>query len=39
MDEMYGEFQAGSDTETPGPLTQYTFADVEPAAGYERSNA
>lgn len=36
-DDLYGEFQAGSDTTTPGPLTAYTLHDVEPAAGLERS--
>ena len=35
--DLYGEFQAGSDTTTPGPLTAFTFGDVEPAAGLERS--
>lgn len=37
MDDLYGDFQAGSDTETPGPLTAFTLNDVEPAAGLERS--
>ena len=36
-DSLYGEFQAGADTETPGPLTAFTFEDVEPKAGLERS--
>ena len=37
MDELYGEFQAGSDTETPGPLTAFTMEDPEAGAGLERS--
>ncbi len=37
MDELYGVFQAGSDTQTPGPLTAYTLEDPEAGAGLERS--
>ena len=31
IDTFYGEFQAGSDSETKGPLTNFTFDDVEPS--------
>ncbi len=37
MDEMYGEFQAGADTETAGPLTAFMLEDPEAEAGLERS--
>ena len=30
MNEFYGEYQAGADTETVAPLTSYTKEDVEP---------
>ena len=30
VNEMYGEFQAGMDTETKGPLTHFTMDDIEP---------
>lgn len=30
IDEFYGEYQAGADLETKGPLTEYTKTDVEP---------
>jgi len=30
MNEFYGEFQAGEDTETRAPLTNFTKEDVEP---------
>lgn len=30
MDKYYGEFKAGADSETKGPLTDFTFDDVEP---------
>ena len=29
---LYGEFQAGEDTESKGPLTSYTFDDAEPGS-------
>lgn len=32
IDEFYGEYQAGADAETKGPLTSFTFDDVEPGA-------
>lgn len=31
INEFYGEFQAGVDTETKGPLTNFTLDDVEPS--------
>ena len=30
MNEFYGEYQAGEDTETKAPLNSYTFGDREP---------
>ena len=30
IDEFYGEYQAGADAESKGPLTNFTFGDVEP---------
>ncbi len=36
IDTFYGEFQAGSDSETKGPLTAFTFDDVEPSIVTER---
>lgn len=30
INEFYGQYQAGADTETPGPLTSYKQDDVEP---------
>lgn len=31
INELYGEYQAGADLETPFPLTKYTKDDVEPS--------
>ena len=31
IDELYGEYQAGADTESTAPLTDYTFEDAEPS--------
>jgi Uncharacterized conserved protein containing a ferredoxin-like domain len=31
IDELYGEFKAGEDSETKGPLTDFTFDDAEPS--------
>lgn len=39
INEFYGEFQAGADCETRGPLTDYTFGDVEPGIVAERSQS
>ena len=36
INEFYGEYQAGADTETKGPLTNFTFDDVEPSIIKER---
>ena len=30
IDEFYGDYQAGADAESKGPLTSFTFGDVEP---------
>lgn len=31
IDELYGEYQAGADVESKGPLTDFTFEDAEPS--------
>ncbi len=36
IDDFYGEFQAGEDSETNGPLTSFTFEDAEPGVVTER---
>ena len=36
INEFYGEFQAGADIEEKGPLTNFTFEDVEPSVVSER---
>lgn len=36
INELYGEFQAGADDETKGPLTDFTFDDAEPGIVAER---
>lgn len=36
INELYGEYQAGSDREAKGPLTEYTKGDCEPSIIYER---
>ena len=36
IDELYGEFQAGEDAETKGPLTAFETDDVEPSIVGER---
>lgn len=36
IDTFYGDFQAGEDTETKAPLTNFTFEDVEPSIVAER---
>ncbi len=36
MNELYGEFQAGADSETKGPLTAFTKEDAEPGIIYTR---
>lgn len=36
IDELYGEYRAGEDSETKGPLTDFTFEDAEPGIVAER---
>ena len=36
IDTFYGEYQAGADAESKGPLTSFTFEDVEPGVVAER---
>lgn len=36
IDEFYGEYQAGADTDSRGPLTSFDFEDREPGAPAER---
>ena len=36
IDELYGDYTAGTDTESRHPLTSYTFGDVEPSVVHER---
>ncbi|MDO4260902.1 MAG: 4Fe-4S dicluster domain-containing protein [Eubacteriales bacterium] len=36
IDVFYGEYQAGADAESKGPLTSYTIEDVEPGIVGER---
>ena len=36
INEFYGEFQAGADSEARGPLTNFTFDDCEPGIVAER---
>ena len=36
IDELYGEFRAGEDSETKGPLTAFTTEDAEPSIVGER---
>ncbi|MGM9551319.1 MAG: 4Fe-4S dicluster domain-containing protein [Clostridia bacterium] len=36
IDTFYGEYQAGADTDSRGPLTNFTFDDVEPGIVTER---
>ena len=36
INELYGEFKAGEDAETVGPLTSFTFDDAEPSIVGER---
>mgnify|MGYP000850998695 CR=1 FL=1 len=37
INEFYGDYQAGADTESHSPLTDYTQGDVEPGIVRERS--
>lgn len=36
MNELYGEYQAGEDTDSRAPLTNYTVDDCEPSIVHER---
>ena len=36
INTFYGEYQAGADTESRAPLTDFTFEDVEPGIVNER---
>lgn len=36
INELYGEYQAGEDSESRAPLTDYKLSDVEPNIVYER---
>lgn len=36
IDMLYGEYQAGEDTDSKGPLTSFTFDDAEPGIVGER---
>ena len=36
IDTFYGEYQAGEDSTSKGPLTNFTFEDVEPSIVAER---
>lgn len=38
IDELYGDFQAGADTEARAPLNTYEKTDVEPSIVYSRGN-
>ncbi|MFV0362827.1 MAG: 4Fe-4S dicluster domain-containing protein [Suipraeoptans sp.] len=36
IDELYGEYKAGEDADSKGPLTSFTFDDAEPSVVSER---
>ena len=36
MNELYGEYQAGADTETRPPLVNFSMDDCEPSIVYQR---
>ena len=38
INKFYGEFKAGEDAETKGPLTNFTFDDVEPCDAVKGGN-
>jgi len=38
INELYGDYQAGGDTESKNPLTSFTFDDAEPSVVHERGN-
>lgn len=39
IDELYGAYQAGADTDSRGPLTDFTYGDAEPGVVHERGRA
>lgn len=39
IDTLYGDYQAGENTEEKHPLISYTFDDAEPSIVHERGNA
>lgn len=39
INELYGEYQAGSDIEAKAPLTSYVFEDAEPSVVAQRSRS
>jgi len=39
IDSLYGEYQAGDDTDVKHPLIRFTQDDVEPSVVHERGNA
>lgn len=38
INELYGDYQAGDDTESRHPLTSFTYGDAEPSVVHERGN-
>ena len=38
INELYGEYQAGDNTDVKHPLTSFTFDDAEPSVVHERGN-
>lgn len=38
INELYGDYQAGDDTESRNPLTSFTYDDAEPSVVHERGN-
>ncbi|MGN1347055.1 MAG: 4Fe-4S dicluster domain-containing protein [Eubacteriales bacterium] len=38
INELYGDYQAGDDSESRHPLTSFTFGDAEPSVVHERGN-
>ncbi len=38
INELYGDYQAGGDTESRHPLTSFTYDDAEPSVVHERGN-
>lgn len=38
INELYGDYQAGDNTESRNPLTSFTYDDAEPSVVHERGN-